>query len=576
MKLKLLRKVAFVVVCTFFSITTLTAQGIFTGINSTVINLPCTQACTNLNFQVPHLKSDDDYQVVTIPYTPYPYTTATGNELTTLYADDKYSQAITLPFPICFYGAVYNQVVVGSNGLLTFDIANAGCDGAYTVSPTIPYSLGTICSQISTYYPRAAIMGAYSDLDPQPAASPADRKIEWRMEGTPPFRRFVASWYKVGVFGNNSCGRTRPTTFQIVINESTSVVEVFFEQKICLDASTGNAILGVQDWARTNAVAAPGKNATVWSARDEAYRFIPSGAVSRFVSSQLFLLNGTAPIATAATANVTTGLIDISFSNVCPPSPSQQYVVKTTYSSCINPAASIIIDDTITINRNPELYATAITTNTSCGGSTGTITITVPPGTGIPPPPYTYLLDPGPGQVTQTGASPITFSNVAQGAHTVVVTDASGNCNTTLTNVVVNRTNDLAATVIPTPPACAAANNGSVQVVPANGSAPFTFLLNPGGITQTGATAIFTGLSPGSYTIVVTDVSGCVSNQLPAIIGMGMQLTTAVSKTDVLCNGGATGSINITQPIGTAPFQYSLDGITWQASNIFPYFHQSL
>lgn len=553
----------------FLTGTSLSAQGIFTGINNTVIDLPCTQVCTNLNFQVPHLKSDDDYQVVSIPYTPYPYTTPLGNELTGLYVDDLYSPAITLPFPICFYGAVYNQVVVGSNGLLTFDLANANCAGAYTITPQIPYDLGTICNINDTYYPKASIMGAFSDLDPRSSASPVGRKIEWRFEGIAPFRRFVASWYRVGVFGNNGCGMSTPTTFQIVINEATAVIEVFFEQKICNDASTGKAILGVQNLGRTKAVAAPLKNATFWTANNEGYRFIPSGATSRFVSSELYLLNGVVPIATATTATTVPGSLDISFSNICPASASEQYVVKTIYSSCIDPLVTIVIDDTITINRNPSLNATASSTNTVCGAPTGTIQVVVPTGLGVAP--YTFVLNPGPSQVVQAGVSPMTFNNVAQGTHTVVVTDASGNCNSTITNIMVSRTNDLTATTTPTATACPTSLDGSILVVPTNGSAPYTFLLNPGAITQTGATANFTGLSAGIYTIDVTDASGCLTNLPPVTITSGPSLTTTVNKTDVLCNASATGTITVTIPVvGTPPYQYSLDGVTWQGSNIFP------
>ncbi|NJO25837.1 MAG: hypothetical protein HC867_08890, partial [Bacteroidia bacterium] len=60
-------------------------------------------------------------------------------------------------------------------------------------------------------------------------------------------------------------------------------------------------------------------------------------------------------------------------------------------------------------------------------------------------------------------------------------------------------------------------------------------------------------------------------NNLQAIVTPGVPLTATATKTDVLCNGGATGTLtaNITAGVGTPPFQYSLDGINFQASNVF-------
>ena len=74
-----------------------------TNINGTNINLLCNQICTTLVFRVPHLKSSDDYAVNTITYAPFAYTTPTGNELPTLYADDEYGPLVNLPFSFCFY-----------------------------------------------------------------------------------------------------------------------------------------------------------------------------------------------------------------------------------------------------------------------------------------------------------------------------------------------------------------------------------------------------------------------------------------------------------------------------------------
>ncbi len=558
MRIKLLKYII-ATGCLIVSSANLSGQGIFTGINKKIINLTCTQVCTDLSFQVPHLKSDDDYQLVSIPYTPYEYTTPSGNELTNLYSDDKYSNAIALPFPICFYGAVYNQVVVGSNGLLTFDIANAGCDGAYTVNPQIPYSLGTICQQNSTYYPKASIMGAYSDLDPQSSASPAGRKIEWRIEGTVPFRRFIASWNKVGVYADFSCSSRTPTTFQIVINESTSVVEVFFENKTCIDGSTGLAILGVQDWSRTKAVSPPDKNAQIWTAKNEGYRFIPSGAASRFVRSELYLLNGASPISTAITSTTTQGLLDINFANICFTAASQQYVVKTIYSSCIDPTIPIVIDDTITVNKLP-LPVIIAPSPTSCSGATnGAISVNA---TGVPP--YSFSLD-GAAAVTAPSV-PYTFFNVSAGTHTIIGYDASG-CQSTPADVDVPSGSIFSTTVSANDATCYLSATGSITVTqPASGTAPFQYSLDG---TNWQTNNVFNNLTANTYTVYYKEASGCQGSQT-AVINQPPPLTASAAAVPVICKGQSNGTITVSPSGGIAPYQYSIDGgLSWQDANVF-------
>ena len=247
------------------------AQGCVSINNNAVINFACGINCGNVNLQVPDLRTTSDYTISTIPYNPYAYTTILGNELSSLYVDDIYSEKITLPFPFCFYDSVFSKVVVGSNGLITFDTANTSCFNAWTITPTIPYAGGGVCGssgQNTAYYPRASIMANFSDLNPNAASSAPDRKIEWRVEGNAPCRRFIASFYHVGVFGN-TCGVGTPTTFQMVIYESTAIIEVFIEQKSCQSSTTGGrAILGIQDWTQNRALAATGKNATVWTAQN--------------------------------------------------------------------------------------------------------------------------------------------------------------------------------------------------------------------------------------------------------------------------------------------------------------------
>ncbi len=501
--------------------------------------------------------------VSSIPYNPYPYTVATSNELTTIYVDDNYSPIVNIPFNFCFYDAIYGQCVVGSNGLLTFDINNAApCGNSYNQSQPIPYLSSNICSNAAAYYPQASIMGIFTDLYPVAASCPPDRKIAWHIEGTAPCRKFVLNYYHVGMFGNGNwssggtnCNSLNPTTFQIVLHESTGIIEVNIERKGCnATAGTGfNAILGVQNWARDKARWAPGKNATIWNESNTAYRFTPSGPGSRYVISELLDLSATV-VATADTATTTAGLLDVSFTNFCPPAGSNQYVIRTTFSACDNPSTFLTNLDTITINRTNSLNATAATTNTVCGPPTGTITVTVPAGVGTAP--YTFVLD---GITTFTGASPYTFTGVSSGPHTVVVTDASGGCTSTI-NVTVNLTNGITANATTSATACTGVSNGTITVTPTTGTAPFSYSLDGGAAIAGPVPYTFTNVASGPHTIVVTDAAGCVSSIINVTVAVGSGITANATTATTSCPTAANGSITVNATAGTAPFTYQLDG----------------
>lgn len=116
----------------------------------------------------------------------------------------------------------------------------------------------------------------------------------------------------------------------------------------------------------------------------------------------------------------------------------------------------------------------------------------------------------------------------------------SNDCFTIAMNGLYYQTNCTACTPSPfsvsmssTPSACSF-NNGSATATPSGGVPPYTYIWNPSG--QTNQTA--TGLSPGTYTVTVTDATGCVSTNTitvtfipPAVINAGSNQT--------ICIGGA-------------------------------------
>ena len=541
------------------------AQSCASSNNGTVINLACGANCGNVTLPVPDLKTTATYTVTRIPYAPFAYTTPGGAELTSIYVDDVYSPVIDMGFNFCFYDTVFNKCVIGSNGLITFDQANASCGNSWQQTQPIPYAGGSICSAGAAYYPRASVMGVFTDVYPVIAASPPDRKIEYRIEGTAPCRKFIASFYHVGMFGQGNystgganCNSQSPSTFQIVLYESTGVIEVYIENKSCIANSNpggGNAIMGVQNWARNAAVAAPGKNASIWTARNEAYRFVPSGGTTRFINSQMFTLSGSL-VATAATSTPTPGTLELGFSNICPSGPSEQFVVRTIYSSCSDPTDVYVTQDTITVNKSNGLGATTTVANLNCTtGSSGSITVNVPAGNGVPP--FQYSLNGGPSQSSNV------FNNLADGTYSVTVTDANG-CSSALTSVIT-RTGNLGVGYTSINAACAGLNTGSITILPPSTYTPIQYSLN-GGAPQTNN--IFTGLAAGTYSVGVTDAIGC-SGFTTIVITEGAGITATLNPTPTSCTGLNNGTITINANGGTLPYQYSLNNGPPQPGNIF-------
>jgi gliding motility-associated-like protein len=528
-----------------------------TNLNNTVIPLSCGNPCTTVSFQVPHLKETDQYIVNSIPYNAYPYDQ--GTQIPSIYVDDKYSDLIPMTFPFCFYGQTYNNVVIGSNGIATFEAICANASNAYTLStggapqplpfnsPAAPGGIGT------TYYPRTAIMGIYHDIDPSDNPLPT-RRIEYNVIGSAPCRKFVMSFFDIRMF---SCDNLIATS-QIVLHESTGLIEVFVLNKpVCptwpSGATGGLAILGIQDDTRTKFATPPGKNCTQFAEANTGYRFTPSSGTSKFVSAQLLSMTGTV-LATADTTTTTAGLLDISFPNVCPPPGATQYVVRTTFGSC--PAgANMVSLDTITISRNNTLPVTTAIVPTTCNTNNGSITVNVATGVGTTP--YQFSLN---GGTTQTSN---VFSNLGAGTYTVFATDATG-CDTSY-QVTVLASSSLTHTFTSTNASCPGLNNGGITINPTSGVAPYTYSLN-GGTAQTSNT--FTGLAAGTYNVLYIDALNC-NGTFSVTIAPGTSITANSTATATSCAGAANGSITVTPTSGTAPHTYSLNGGAFQTSNIF-------
>lgn len=196
----------------------------------------------------------------------------------------------------------------------------------------------------------------------------------------------------------------------------------------------------------------------------------------------------------------------------------------------------------VTINQPASALASSSSSvDASCGASDGSATVTATGGTA----PYTYLWSNGQTTATATG--------LAAGGYTCTITDANG-CTSVETIAVSNAGAPTATISASTDATCAGAADGSATVSATGGSSPYTYLWSDG---QTTATA--TGLSAGTYSVTVTDASGC-SSVVNVTINEPAALSITVDGTSNPTGSSATdGSISTTVTGGTAPYTYSWD-----------------
>jgi gliding motility-associated-like protein len=197
----------------------------------------------------------------------------------------------------------------------------------------------------------------------------------------------------------------------------------------------------------------------------------------------------------------------------------------------------------------------------------GSVTITEPPSTLTAQMTTTAIACPGTnsGQavasVTAGGTSPYNYSwspaqtnspvasNLAPGPYSVTITDAN-TCTATATGTVsgIASLNVTFTTIIDS---CYLSNKGSAFSHVTGGTPPYTYAWN-NFVNDTANVHI----SAGTYTLTVTDFNGCSVSAQATITGPAAPVTRVVTKTQILCAGQSTGSINLAVSGGTGSYTY--------------------
>ena len=170
-------------------------------------------------------------------------------------------------------------------------------------------------------------------------------------------------------------------------------------------------------------------------------------------------------------------------------------LIAGTYTVTVTDAHLCTAIESVTINQPSALTASISgTTAVLCyGDNTGTLTVTA--GGGITP--YSYAWN------TITDGTTPTISNLVANYWYVVVTDAN-NCSILVGDTIKEPAEALWAYIDTTNVTCNGYNNGIATVNAFGGTSPYTYLWSD---EETSATV--DNLSPGTYTVTVTDAHGC-------------------------------------------------------------------
>ena len=314
--------------------------------------------------------------------------------------------------------------------------------------------------------------------------------------------------------------------------------------------------------------------------------------------SYTFTVTNSGGCTSTATASVTI--------NAAPTTPTSPILGAVTQPTCSTPTGSVALSGlpasgTWTINGNPSGTATGTGTNgsvtglnpgsytftvTNAGGctSTATASVTVNAAPGAPSTPVlgtvtqptcstptgsvalsglpasgTWAVNGNPsGTASGTGTTG-TVTGLNPGSYTFTVTNAGGCASTATASVTINAVPSPPAdptAAVTTQPTCAVPTGTLTISAPTGSNLEYSV-----DGTNWQASPVFTGLTPGTYTVEVTDNSTGCSNTgtVTAIIDpvAGAPTVTVLTEVDVTCFGDNDGSASVQANGGVAPYTYS-------------------
>lgn len=226
-------------------------------------------------------------------------------------------------------------------------------------------------------------------------------------------------------------------------------------------------------------------------------------------------------------------------------------VAVTDANGCVVSKSAEIVD------VSPVGLGIFTSTPPSCLQSNGVINMTITGGTA----PFYYSASTGDVQISYSRT--FTITGLSAGQYNFQVTDA-GLCQM-FAGTTLETPGGISSVTVQGQNSTCSSTNGSITITVIGGVIPYTYtLISPNGsqlnVSNSQSTQIFENLDSGTYTVGISDNSGCSTIQEVTLITEN-KFTISTSVVGTSCNQN-NGSVTIFSTTGgTLPLDYSVDGV---------------
>ncbi len=470
--------------------------------------------------------------------------------------DDVHTALINIGFGFTFYGNTYNDVVISTNGYLSFNPANASTGSQWGINSAIPNGANTDAQN--------SIMAPYTDSEPGPGS-----ELIYGTVGAAPNRVFIAIWSNFEMYGA-SCNQFCYSTSVVLIEGSNRILNSISNYNTCGGWNAGSAVQGLFKDATTalivdDPVTGVSRNfGNNWDASFETVEYVPNGAGYTYS----FLPGFTNFVQPTWFDNLNNSLGQSYSINYVAPDLS---LIPTFIS-----VESVQCGDTVSVDipvelACPEFEITGVPE--SClGENDGSIIVDIASNCGNDPIMWDVVLLNDLGQTVSSFSAidfPKSFSNLSSGLYTVSYSSAAMPCTEDIEILVPVRFSKPQSHALIEDVLCNGESSGVINFSPHGGynegwvvnvyTQTTNALVNT--FAQDNIPIPLTGLSQGDYYVVVNSPSTCLDT-LNYTVNEPDPFVFSKDNYDHNNCSTFSGFIDFEVGGGVGPFSYTINGKT--------------